>query len=395
MRKVTKLIFCLCLLAVCLLPLSSCSNDPVSSLKLDVDFEGKSFHTDGIGEVELLSVTDGDTANYQDHDNTFITLRYFAVDTPESTGEVQKWGRAASEYAKEKLENAVSIVLEKDPSSTELDNYGRYLGYVWYKPTEDSDYINFNLELVQNGFSQNTSKGSGKYLDYFNDAQAYAEENNLRIWSDDDDPLYSDTPEVIENIKILTERQEELYYKMISIEAYVKNYSNSYLTIANMVDGVEYTYTVYMHNTTAPTITRPGNLVNIIGTVQTYNGNWQISGVRYGQIDGNNSTLVTAGYYLTFGKSINLVAPYYNFENITVANVEISGENYVFTGTTARLRQSGEVTVTFTVPNSKEINFTDYIGKEIEVVGFNEEGTTSSDMQINFVVLSLDDIIVH
>ena len=145
MRKVTKLIFCLCLLAVCLLPLSSCSNDPVSSLKLDVDFEGKSFHTDGIGEVELLSVTDGDTANYQDHDNTFITLRYFAVDTPESTGEVQKWGIAASEYAKEKLENAVSIVLEKDPSSTELDNYGRYLGYVWYKPTEDSDYINFNL----------------------------------------------------------------------------------------------------------------------------------------------------------------------------------------------------------------------------------------------------------
>ena len=92
------------------LVLASCTN-VVDKLKLDTsNLEGKSFNEDGIGIVELGSVTDGDTANFFDSDGTYVTLRFFSVDTPESTGDVDKWGLAASRFTKDKLENAVSII---------------------------------------------------------------------------------------------------------------------------------------------------------------------------------------------------------------------------------------------------------------------------------------------
>lgn len=394
MKKVIKYLSFLVVLTLSLFVLASCKNEDVTgTLKLERDFTGKSFIKDGIGEVELSFVTDGDTATYIDSAGS-VTLRYFAVDTPESTGDVDKWGLAASKYAKSVLENAVSIVLESDTTLPGKDDYGRYLGYVWYKATEDSEYRNFNLELVQNGYSQNTSIGNGKYVDYFNKAQNYAKKNNLRIWSNDDDPLFSDTPTEYD-LKYINENVESLYYIMVSVEGYVSNVDGNYITLSDYIGGKYYSFTVYFHNTKAPSLQRQGNKIKIVGTVQTYNDKWQISGVKYDQIGVENSELLVEGYYLTFGKSINTVIPRYSFENITVTNVTLEGDNYVFTGTTARLRQDDVVTVTFSVPKTKEINTADYIGKELELFGFNEEGTESDATDISFVVNDFNDIIVH
>lgn len=394
MKKI-KILFSLMLTTLFVLVLASCTN-VVDKLKLDTsNLEGKSFNEDGIGIVELGSVTDGDTANFFDSDGTYVTLRFFSVDTPESTGDVDKWGLAASRFTKDKLENAVSIILESDTGGApKKDTYQRYLGYVWYKSSEDDEYTNLNLELVAEGYSKNTSKATGKYVDYFNEAQEYAEKKKLHIWSNEDDPLFSSEP-METDLKYINEHKEELYYKMVMFNAYIKQIDGQYITVEQVVDNELYTFTVYLHNTSATFLKTQGNLVKIVGTVQTYNDEYQISGIKYNQIEGENSALVTQGYYLTFGYEINAATPKYSFENLKVSSVTKDGDNYVFVGTTTRIRSTVEVNVTFTVPATEEINVNDYINKEIKFVGYNENGTKSDDVEINMVVRTLSDIIVQ
>ncbi len=397
MRKTIKWLVCLVILFSGALGLTSCSSttdDVTGTLKLESDFEGLSFINDGIGEVTLLSVTDGDTARFSDSAGT-VTLRFYGIDTPESTGDVEKWGLAASNFTKEKLESAVSIVLEYEPASgSRTDSYGRYLGYVWYKSSEDAEYRNLNLELVQNGYSESTAVGQGKYADYFAEAQTYAKNNSLHIWSDEDDPLFSDTPTSYD-VKSLLENIEDLVNMMVSVEGYISDYyDNSYITLTDYIDGEYYSITVYLHNTSAAILKNQGNRVIVVGTVQQYYGNWQISGVQYGSTVTYSSSIVTAGYYLTFGMGSNVSKPSFAFENITVTDVTNDGTTYTFTGTTYRINQesAGIVYVTFTVEITEEINIQDYIGHEISVFGFNVNGTSSSDMEISFVVNNFSEL---
>jgi hypothetical protein len=57
------------------------------------------------------------------------------IDTPESTGQIEPWGKPASIYTKSKLQNAKEIVLESDEVGTPVfDSTGeRYLAWVWYR----------------------------------------------------------------------------------------------------------------------------------------------------------------------------------------------------------------------------------------------------------------------
>ena len=85
------------------------------NIKLDVDYTGKSFCEDGIGEVKLVRTTDGDTARFRDVvTGEEFNLRFLGIDTPESTWQKDPWGKAASDYAKERLTSAKHIVLERE-----------------------------------------------------------------------------------------------------------------------------------------------------------------------------------------------------------------------------------------------------------------------------------------
>src|SRR5699024_7289229 len=76
------------------------------TLKLTKQFEGKSYLSDGIGRATLELLTDGDTTRFTLEQGDSINMRYYSVDTPESTGGVEKWGKAASNFVKEKLSAA-------------------------------------------------------------------------------------------------------------------------------------------------------------------------------------------------------------------------------------------------------------------------------------------------
>ena len=59
--------------------------------------------------------------------------------------------------------------------------------------TEES-FKNLNLQIVENGYSKSTIQNSPQYeyYPYFKKAETFAKENQLHIWSNDEDPNYSD-----------------------------------------------------------------------------------------------------------------------------------------------------------------------------------------------------------
>ena len=109
--------------------------DYAGQAKLDFDAKTQTV------EVTVKSFIDGDTTHFNIPDDFFVghTLkaRYLAVNTPESTGKIEEYGKAASRFTREKLEQAVSIILESDSDVWNVDSTGgRYLVWVWYKTAE-------------------------------------------------------------------------------------------------------------------------------------------------------------------------------------------------------------------------------------------------------------------
>ena len=131
MKKIFSIIIVLSLCALACLSLAACNKiadntkfyDSITkTLKLTKSYEGKSFLNDGIGKATVDAYTDGDTTRFKLEQGTVVIVRYYQIDTPESTGSVDKWGRAASNFTKNALSNATEIVLEATASVAQKDS---------------------------------------------------------------------------------------------------------------------------------------------------------------------------------------------------------------------------------------------------------------------------------
>ena len=162
--------------------------DYVDQLKLDMSSSTKKLEVTW-GERSHI---DGDTSHF-DVDKSVdatgtVKVRYLAVDTPESTGQIEEWGKTASRFTKEKLSTAVSIMLESDSDRWNYDGNGRYLLWVWYKPSEGADYRCLNIELLQNGLGASSSASEGRYGETAVAAIAQANKEKLYMFSGEKDP---------------------------------------------------------------------------------------------------------------------------------------------------------------------------------------------------------------
>lgn len=167
-------------------------------LKMNFSYENKEFMADGVGKVTLNRVVDGDTISvYSGNSYQTITIRFLGIDTPESTGTIEPWGKASSAYAKEVLYSAYSIVLEAEGSERMDSNGKRWLAWVWYKPTADSEYRLFNLEEVELAYAKYSQKVSSKYHDVMKAASDNAKLTERRVWGEKD-PNFNYTKETIE-----------------------------------------------------------------------------------------------------------------------------------------------------------------------------------------------------
>lgn len=108
----------------------------LSLLVLLIVFIGQHyFNLNDIVKGERFSVTldktvDGDTAWFL-VDGQSVKVRFLYVDTPESTNQIEPYGKEASLYVENLLKTAKTIELETNPDGDEYDKYDRLLAWVF------------------------------------------------------------------------------------------------------------------------------------------------------------------------------------------------------------------------------------------------------------------------
>jgi micrococcal nuclease len=135
----------------------------------------------------VARVVDGDTIHVTMPDGTDETIRFIGVNTPESTTRHEPFGKEASDYAKRRLPEGLTVWLEVDVDLR--DKYGRMLAYVWLeRPTSiTADEIRakmFNAQLLIEGYAQlMTIPPDVRYVDDFTPLQAEARKANKGLWA--------------------------------------------------------------------------------------------------------------------------------------------------------------------------------------------------------------------
>lgn len=177
------------------------------AIKLELDYEGHTFSKDGIEQVTLKTAIDGDTAHFTPKtpgqtigDGDYIKSRFYGIDTPESTGNIQDYGFGASDYTKAVLKEASAkgtIVVSTPghsyqapkPDSTSV----RYVSLIWVnteKKNAPKDELKLlNLMIVQDGWSwvKNLSDVP-EYVETFQAAENQAKLYKLNLFSGLPDP---------------------------------------------------------------------------------------------------------------------------------------------------------------------------------------------------------------
>ena len=161
--------------------------DYAASIKLDMSSDTAKQ------EVTVKTYVDGDTTHFHVpanvNDTGVLKARYIAINTPESTGKIEEYGKRASNFTREKLSSAVSIIIESDESTWNLDSTGgRNLVWVWYKTSDAEDYRNLNVEILQNGLAIASSSANNRYGETCMAAIAQAKAQKLNIYSGQKDP---------------------------------------------------------------------------------------------------------------------------------------------------------------------------------------------------------------
>lgn len=279
--------------------------DYAGQIKLDMNSETAKT------EARVKTFVDGDTTHFYTTapvaDRGFVKARYLAVNTPESTGKIEEWGKKASNFTKEKLQSAESIIIESDDANWNLDSTGeRHLLWVWYKPQGADDYRNLNIELLQNGLSIASKSAETRYGETCMAAIAQAKEYKLHLHSGESDPdfyyggaLPITLKELRTNIE-LYENTKVAFEAVVTSEAPQTVYVEEYDEETDMYYGM----TVYYgYNLTGAgmDILTPGNRVLVVGSVQYYatGGTWQVSDIQYSPMrpdDPMNIQLISEGH---------------------------------------------------------------------------------------------------
>lgn len=300
MRKISALFLMLCLvlgmMAGCVTTQPDQSEstsahtnavDYVSQLKLDMNSSTAKL------EAKVKTYVDGDTVHFEVDSSVIpggvLKARFLAINTPESTGKMEPYGKTASNFTKETLKKAVSIILESDGTTWEADSTGsRYLAWVWYKTSEDEDYRNLNVEILQNGLAIASNTGGNIYGDIALQALAQAKEMKLNVHSGEADPnfYYGDAVELdLKELRQNTEAYNGMKVAFNGIVTVNNNngvYVESYDSETDMYHGI-YVYYGFALNGDGLQILDVGNEVRIVGTVSYYEngGTWQVSGLTY------------------------------------------------------------------------------------------------------------------
>lgn len=244
----------------------------------------------------VKSYIDGDTTHFYVNDGSFpesyVKARYLAINTPESTGVVEPWGKKASNYTKTQLQKAENIpngiILESDTATWDLDSTGgRYLLWIWYKTEADGEYRNLNIEILQQGLAFGSAASSNTYGEYASAALYQATALKLYVFNKKQkDPDYYYGSAINLSLKELKANQEKYKDKLVKFEAVIAKkdgwtfYVEEYDAENDMYFGMQ----IYA-GAGCPIMDRfaLGNRVSFVGTLQYYEngGTYQVSNLQY------------------------------------------------------------------------------------------------------------------
>lgn len=278
--------------------------DYVSQVKLDMNSPSAKQ------EVTMKMHIDGDTTHFyvpSSFDSLgYIKARYLAINTPESTGKIEEWGKAASRFTEEKLTNAHKIIVESDTETWNFDGNGRYLVWVWYQPTADAEFRCLNIEILEAGLAVGSKTNDCRYGDIAVKAIAQAKIEQLYVFSSNTDPDFPYGKAQSVTLKELRTNTAEYSGLKVSVEGTVV-YNDNYTVFIESYDAesdINYGMQVfYGYNTSLHEVFKPGNKVRVVGVVNDFHGTWQISGIEYNPMKPNdpaNTAVITEGSGIKF-----------------------------------------------------------------------------------------------
>jgi endonuclease YncB( thermonuclease family) len=292
--------------------------DYASQVKLNMNSETAKL------EVTVETFVDGDTTHFNVDSPFFpsgiVKARYLGLNTPESTGKIEEYGKAASKFTRSKLENASSIIIESDDANWNPDSSGgRYLVWVWYRNSDREPYRNLNIELLQNGLANAYSTANNRYGTTAMAALNQAKAQKLNLYSGQKDPdfYYGDAIEL--TLKELRLNVLEYEGKSVAFEGVItlNDGASVYIEDYDPDTGLYYGISVfYGYNLPGKglEILSVGNRSRIVGKVQYYEtgGIYQVAGLTYKQMkpkDPGNIQKISSGhegaYVLTSAEVFN------------------------------------------------------------------------------------------
>ena len=293
--------------------------DYVSDLKLDFStntkklevtvrtyVDGDTTHFNPVKNSTLTNYTDEDAAKFATTDG-YIKARYLAINTPESTGKIEEWGKKASAFTRGKLEEASkpggTIIIESDNETWNVDSTGgRYMLWIWYRLPGATDFRNLNIEILQEGLAIGSSTANNRYGSYGMGALSQAKAYKLYVFSDEKDPDFFYGSAIPVTLKWLRCHIEDYNGVRVSVTGTVATefdqsvYIQEYDEEEGLYFGIN-VYYGYPKDQIKDILCNMGYVVNVVGKVQYYEtGNsWQISDVQYSAYTDDpslNSTIV-------------------------------------------------------------------------------------------------------
>lgn len=317
LRKLTAVLALVCVLTSCFAGCGGNSQpttpttapqleavDYAAQLKLEMSTNSKKQ------EVTVKTFIDGDTVHFNVPTDVMETgvlkARFLAINTPESTGKIEEYGKKASSFTRERLEKATSIIVESDDHNWNVDSTGeRHLVWVWYKTEGSADYRNLNLEILQEGLAIGNSASNNRYGSYCANAINQAKTLKLHVHSGKPDPdfYYGQAIELdLKELRTNTEAYSGL--KVAFTGVITKNNNNSvYVEAYDAESDMYYGMSVYYGFNLTGTgldVLAVGNESRIVGTVQYYEagGTWQVSGLTHSAVrkDPDNIEKLSSGH---------------------------------------------------------------------------------------------------
>lgn len=302
-QRIVSLLVLFCVLLGCV---SGCGGNGDNSTQQGTEGGAQAEHTDYVAalkfdptsetakqEVTVKAFIDGDTVHFYVPssviDSGVLKARFLAVNTPESTGKIEEYGKKASAFTREKLSAATSIIVESESAGWDPDSTGdRYLVWVWYRTSDSEEYRNLNLEILQNGLAIANSTANNRYGETCMAALNQAKTEKLNVYSGQPDPdfYYGDAVELtLMELRTNIEAYNGMkvaFNGIITLNASNTVYVESYDAETDMYCGIS-VYYGYGLSGDGLDILSVGNEVRIVGTVQYYElgGTYQISDVSY------------------------------------------------------------------------------------------------------------------